>query len=155
MKSKIVCYKGDMMNYPVGLNLMSNMKIIKLMARKLNLLYGKTGKEIIFWTRGSSGAIIASVTATFLKHNECYINHVKKEGESSHSSNQMRVDANSINIIIDDFICTGDTIKKIIEAFNSNYTYGSDKKIDCLCISDSINKELSFLDKFDSIVCSK
>lgn len=155
MKSKVednrvIYHKGNIMSYPVGLNLMSNIEIIKLMSKKLDTLY--SGQEIIFWTRGSSGAIIASVAATFLKHNECYINHVKKEGETSHSTNQLRIDSKSINIIIDDFICTGETIRKMIDVFNS--CYDVDKEIDCLCISGTLDKNLDFLNKFNKIVCS-
>lgn len=68
---------------------------------------------------GSSGAMLSALTCQHLEN--CNIFHVKKENEDSHSRSISTL--NNINIIIDDSICSGNTIKNIylkMKSYNKN-----------------------------------
>lgn len=74
--------------------------------------------HINLWCRGSSGAIMATAFAMKDKMHTFNICHVKKEGEKSHET-YTRYEVSGINVIIDDFICSGETIDYIISYMRS------------------------------------
>ena len=99
--------------YPVGTNMTAAMDIAKEMADEIHRLY--TGDIISLWCRGSSGAIMAALVSSYLSHtHRVTIEHVKKEGENSHSYGEEKYKEEHRNIIIDDFISSGSTIRHII-----------------------------------------
>ena len=96
-------------NYPIGINIAHNLPVIKNLAKAFNKLKCK-GKINVF-CMGSSGAIMAAIFASIVKN--VTIIHVKKDGEESHSGyNDVTrfVGNGETNIIIDDFILSGDTM---------------------------------------------
>ena len=119
------------MNYPVGLNIQQNIPIIKQMAKLLKLEYPK--KTLVFWVRGSSGAMIAAMISGFLRGQECVIHYVRKSGEDSHGGSDYRQMGNAIHVIVDDFMSTGSTIRIIY-----NELIDCDETLDCLCLSGTI-----------------
>ena len=128
------------MNYPVGLNIQQNIPIIKQMAKLLKLEYPK--KTLVFWVRGSSGAMIAAMISGFLREQECIIHYVRKSGEDSHGGSDYRNVTNAIHIIVDDFMSSGNTVRIIFEELAE-----CDEVLDCLCLSGII-----YLDKIDNIL---
>ena len=124
--------------YPVGINFPRNLPAIKKMAEVISKVYsGK--KNIFFWVRGSSGAIIAATISALLTHH-CVINHVKKEGELSHSHNYYYncIDEYSVNIIVDDFVNTGETISCILKEYAK---YNPDNFIDSIFLVGSMSND--------------
>lgn len=100
------------LNYPVG-------HYINQANNYINIVYNKL-KDLVkdypinIWCRGSSGAILSTLLANKFPDNNCLIFHVKKEGEQSHHGNYfVKAQRSAINIIIDDFIASGDTINEI------------------------------------------
>ena len=129
--TKFIYLTSDRFDYPIGLRMNRNLPIIKLMAQKLNETY--EGKKLALWCQGSSGAIISGIIASLIPN--IYINHVKKEGESSHSDHMYYFFDDAIHIIVDDFIRTGCTVNNI-----GSQLYSTMKRIDCLCISESVSE---------------
>jgi hypothetical protein len=120
-------------NYPIGvLYLEDNLVIVTEMAQKLQDLFG--GRTIALWCRGSSGAIISGIIASKIPIHS--INHVKKEGEDSHSGDWHRTECN-INVIVDDFIKSGETVNAIYNKMK----YKGISVVDCLCVSSYVYKE--------------
>lgn len=70
------------------------------------------------WVRGSSGAFLAGLLAPYLIKEKIEFNicHVKKPGEKSHGPyiDHFEVDK-SYNVILDDFMESGDTINSIFD----------------------------------------
>ena len=137
------CY----LSYPVG-DCMKNAKIIaKQMATILKKTYPR--KEFLLIGRGSSGNILCSLVS-----NHCKVRRVisiKKEGEISHSrSSYMKYDSekNCIMVIVDDFIATGETIRKIHEAIME---YG-EQHIECLCVTRTVTEKDMKDYEFDDII---
>jgi len=125
---------SDQPDYPVGSNIGKAKKLIGHYLTVFYKLYS-FDKKINLWCRGSSGAIMATLFAANCK-NECKICHVKKQGEDSHSYGYSRYENDgAINIVIDDFIATGDTIRAIVAAIE-DYAYkrGTTIKLDILMV---------------------
>ncbi len=112
--SNIINVNCGSINYPVGLNIRDNVKIIQDLTNEF-LKYENKDTPINLLCMGSSGAIMAAIFATIVPN--VIILHIKKDGESSHSScdNYSRFfrDETRLNIIIDDFIVTGSTVNNI------------------------------------------
>lgn len=69
--------------------------------------------------RGLSGGIVAPIIAVRMKKK---ILAVRKPTENAHSCNKFEGDASAQRyIIIDDFVSTGETIKKIVESIECGY----------------------------------
>ncbi len=83
-----------------------------------------------------------------LKIKDSQVIHIKKDGESAHSSNSFSVALfeDRVNVIVDDFICSGSTMKRIYDAI------GTKCVIDCICVTGSprLNR-LNFTPEF--VVC--
>lgn len=65
------------------------------------------------WCRGSSGAIIAGCFSILQTSCNFMICHIKKDGESSHGNSTPDYNETYKNIVIDDFVSSGDTIDEI------------------------------------------
>jgi len=102
----------DMLQHPVGSNLMENIPLIEIMAKEFTQISEYRNKRVNIICRGSSGAIIGAIFSQKIP-NEYSIAHVKKPGEDSHSNFINLWEENSINIIIDDFISSGNTLNAI------------------------------------------
>jgi orotate phosphoribosyltransferase-like protein len=135
--------KSPRLGYPVSQKIMNNMPTINFMMAVLCKFLKENYKrtDIKLFCRGSSGAILAGLTANYLikaGYNVC-IEHVKKEGETSHGGDYVqKISRNYIIVIIDDFISTGSTIRNIYNAMLEN---NSPKiQIDIVCVSDTVVK---------------
>lgn len=142
MKSQITKFKGKMMQYPIGPHISLNRDTINKMAAAIKKVYPEG--SIALWCVGSSGAIIAGGIALSLKKRAVTINYVRKEHEYTHSSMYIRHYLH--NIIVDDFIATGNTIIYIKDIMKQQRV-----KPNCLCVSGSACK---FADEFENIICS-
>lgn len=126
--------------YPVTRNLPKTIAFANRVAMiLLSLITQNHIHYINLWCRGSSGSIIAAFVSHDMikrsKNIQVRICHVKKEGENSHSSSPstFQNDLDTWNVIVDDFIATGDTIKEIIRAMEKE-TY----KPDVLCVTQKV-----------------
>ncbi len=133
----------ELITYPVGLYPDDAMKFINLVVPKLNSVIKPTDK-LNLWVRGSSGAILASFLCSKIQNN-CKIMYIRKPGEFSHSIYPVRDLSYNVNIIIDDFICSGETVNTIYKEM-SNYNL---KQVDIFIIDSYTNKEwkLDFIPK--------
>jgi orotate phosphoribosyltransferase-like protein len=125
---KIIKSNYATISYPVGDNIQYNIPIINTMANQIRLLLikNKVSKDtmINLICSGSSGAIIASIVSTILyeNFNKIHIRHIKKDGESSHGNDNYKShNLSGLNIIVDDFIASGETIKRIFSKINDEY----------------------------------
>lgn len=103
--------------YPVGSDIQAAKEMVKEWICIFNTLGYSTDIKINLWCRGSSGAILAALFASMSSYN-CIICHVKKEGEISHSDTPSMYSSSRytiINVVIDDFISSGATIREIVK----------------------------------------
>lgn len=147
--SKIVRLKTlKLIDYPVGTFISYNTPIIKNMASYIKRKFPEG--TISLWCRGSSGAIIAGIISSSLKR-RVDIRYISKNNEKRHDKNTISYESN-INIIVDDFICTGETIDDII-------IKSGRKKFDLLIVSGDISEEFikskSWNNIFEIICCEK
>ena len=99
------------MDYPVGPNIKVNLPIINNMYRYIKEKFPEG--TITIWCRGSSGAIIAGIISSKLK-GRARVAYVSKPNEKRHDKVSAHMYSTGYNIIVDDFVCTGETINKII-----------------------------------------
>ena len=130
---------GDL-KYPVGYHMDTNKSKILYMMEVLRDTVGKD-TPISLWCRGSSGAIIAAIISTGFDN--CIINHVKKEGEESHSTHEFNTDRSRKHIIVDDFIRSGKTVNAIyLEMLRCSLS------VDYLCVFECVYEcNLKFIPK--------
>lgn len=101
--------------YPVGNDMKIAANFTKAAAWQFNKIkeYNNQSLRLNLWCRGSSGAILASLFSINIDHTVKII-HVKKPGENSHTSNHdPYTDWDVINVIIDDFTSSGQTLHHI------------------------------------------
>jgi orotate phosphoribosyltransferase-like protein len=130
--------------YPVGDNITSNIPIINNIGNYIKSILIKKdidiNSTINLICSGSSGAIIASLVAVILskKYNAVFIRHIKKEGEDSHGINygETYFAGTTFNIIVDDFIAQGRTMKYIFSKIPNKV------KIDLIAVSHIDNPEM-------------
>ena len=150
--------------YPIGSNMLYTIALSKAYGIHLckNLKKIKKAIKINLWCRGSSGAIIATLVYNELcklANTEIKICHIKKEKEFSHSStpeffavttfNEKRINYKIINIIVDDFISSGNTVNNIYKEalkFHDNWmgVNLTNFSINYLCISSGRTDNLVF-----------
>lgn len=132
MKYYSIIDQRGQLAYPVGNNICKAIEYVNRVVKtivSLNLLDKIDSLNI--WCRGSSGSILAALLADKLiaigKH-VCIV-HVKKPNEKAHCNS---IDPEyTYNIIIDDLISSGDTVRSI-----ANAMYLRDiSKIDMLIVS--------------------
>lgn len=95
------------MEYPIGLNMKTNMPFINKMVR---ILKQKNYPSPVLIATGSSGSIIAAVISSKLNH--CPIVYLKKEGENNHGHFPDFLSTNQY-IVVDDFIYSGKTLLRV------------------------------------------
>ena len=119
--------------YPVGRNIPEACLFIDTVTPFLLEEIGN--KKINLYVRGSSGAILGALLAKSVKNQVC-IHYIKKKGEERHGTDLMgRFDSpEECNVIIDDFICTGSTLKYIYEAIAPHIN-----KVDVLIVSNGFS----------------
>lgn len=137
----------DEMRYPVGRYLPQNLERIDFMGQFiLEELKGYDRLKVVnLICRGSSGAIVAALILQKLVANDvdCKISHIKKKGESSHSSS-FSMYKEEVNIIVDDFVSSGETMRNIYSELVKAYEFNEPPVIDMLAVtgtfdSDSLN----------------
>ena len=109
-------------------------------------------KRVILWCRGSSGAILSGLVSAHMKTKVVLVNHIKKDGENSHSSKFTinSFDKNDINIVIDDFIASGETFREIVKSIKE-----CNLSVDGLCFTGQITMELIKETKPKFVICGK
>ena len=144
--------------YPIARNLTSGLPIIKKMLLILLKFIKKNydEKRIVFFCRGSSGAIISGLGADYFmnKGYVVFIGHIKKKGESSHNGSTTIYGSDldgAVKIIIDDFVASGETVKAIVD--KTIEVYGRDKKFkfDILCVTGILEKLSELTVDFDKM----
>lgn len=108
---------GSAHYYPVGKHVHHWMCITKEYAKIIKSLVSKED-SIGLVVQGSSGAIIAALTVSYLEGYYVEIKHIKKDGEESHSSTVPQLGHLEKLFVLDDFIETGSTINRIMEKIN-------------------------------------
>ncbi len=117
--------------YPVGENVTENKEKILEMIKSFSKIREFKKKFVNIICMGSSGTIIATLFAMHLR-NANKIIHVKKSGEWAHHKILcFNTSRNSINIIVDDFISSGDTMRRIYEETQRR----GERDIHCVCVT--------------------
>lgn len=145
----------ECLQYPIGHFITVNKEKIQQMINSfLNIKEFKKRKINLICT-GSSGAIIATIFSLNIP-NENKIVHVKKEGEKAHVSS-IDIYSGEVNVIVDDFMVTGDTLNKIYAAIKYKLNSGKgfvQLNVDCLCITGEFEaKAITFTP--DYVICGK
>jgi len=134
----LIISQKDEIAYPVGRDMAQTIEIVSQMVEKLRQLY-TCSDPIQFVVRGSSGAIISGIASTMMRSHDLKIVHLKKEGESSHSSGAS-IEADRKVIIIDDLIASGATVNTIYSEVSKH-----NLEVDTLCVSGSVyTRNLNF-----------
>ena len=117
--------------YPVGyyiedaINFVNNVtQVIMEMAKKKQFPL----KDIDIWVRGSSGAILGGLLCQRLLaigYENLSVIHIKKDGEESHTED-IFVTNGKYNIIIDDFVASGETMNEIVKLAGKYVKYIDD-----------------------------
>jgi len=126
--------------YPVGPHIQKNTPAIREMAKAIKKEYPK--RTLVFWVRGSSGAIIAAMISGFLRKQDCVIHYVRKIGEDSHGGAHYLHIEDGVHIIVDDFMSSGTTVNIIHQELRDCGEF-----LNCLCLTDTI-----WLEKIDDIL---
>lgn len=137
-------------DYPVGHNFKSASTYVGLVAPHfIQLLKEKyDGYSVILWVRGSSGCILGSILADKVHQLgiKIDITNVRKEGENSHAGSTVTYpyslgnDPKVLHVIIDDFICSGQTIKIINEAIRNKVS----KDCNVLIVNHGFTRNIGF-----------
>jgi hypothetical protein len=122
------------LSYPVGNNMEKAKKWVRSAARKFRRIAMFKGKPIQLICRGSSGSVLGTLFISMLPGYEITIYYVRKHSESAHGISQWQ--ENSYNVVIDDLISTGDTLRAIYNAIPKC-------DIHCLIISNGIERKNS------------
>ena len=103
---------ADTFIYPVGKHI--NLAILFIDSMLPHLLKEIGDKHINLFVRGSSGAILGALLAKSVK-NPTTIYYIKKDGEDRHGGDPglFTEIKDGVNIILDDFISSGNTINSI------------------------------------------
>ena len=114
---ELISIDCEEVRYPVGDHMdtaISFTRVVSNYLRKENL----QDKFINLICTGSSGAILSALIYADLLNDRIAVCHLKKNGETSHSGSSITfMGADTINIIIDDFGCTGRTLSNIMKKF--------------------------------------
>lgn len=120
--------KGEYQNieYPIGSNMLNAIEIAdgysRVLIKHLKESYDVSILKLNLWVRGSSGAILGAMVAKDLTQvvgNNVMICHIKKDNENAHRrspyyhNRDTYVGCLVLDIIVDDFMSTGETIEAI------------------------------------------
>lgn len=133
--------------YPVGENLLHNKMCAALLAAAIDETYPKN--HLILVCMGSSGAIMASFISAQLRNVEQIV-HIKKDGELSHNPGVGHIYEGSINIIVDDAVCSGRNVNLIVQKWKEYKT----EKIHALAVCGPIQKTLVEKFEFENVICT-
>lgn len=135
------------LKYPIGAEIKINSALIKRMYRALKpyLLKDKLNN---FWCTGSSGNIIASYCCLRALREGYPARISSLNGKSIHRSNPYPKLA-SINIVVDDFVCTGKTIREITDSI-----LHKKGELDILCVTGELHTRF-ISDKFKTVIARK
>lgn len=121
--------KIEGLSYPVGQHVILWTEYIENVIPILKKIL--TFPAFNLWCRGSSGSILAGMVAIKMRNKyEITINHIKKEGESSHHGNHFEANKYQ-NIIIDDFSRYGATVNDIISKMGT-------RELDAIILNDTL-----------------
>lgn len=126
-------------SYPVGDTINRNRASINRMGENIALMLKKiysTDKEINLVCTGSSGAIIAALVSDKIKNLNKII-HVPKNNETMHRTLQDSIrseDLDMINILVDDVIESGETIRCMLKEFED-----FNIRINGICVTGKFN----------------
>jgi len=141
--TEIVDNNINRMYYPVGKNIEHNAPLIKKMAEAILILKKKHIKskllkrdcELRLICTGSSGAIIAAGIVHYLQTKKFFflkrykhlsILYIDKVTEESHKSKHYSIYTDDHNVIVDDFVESGATIKHMLNQLNEkNQSFSS------------------------------
>lgn len=151
-KNIIIDDRLKKISYPAGPKIKETIKVGKIMAKVLAKVY--PGQSLRLICSGSSGAIHAAVIST----NRCVkvmeIIHIKKDGEYA-NNNSHEVGSQSIgkciNVIVDDFICSGGTVERIWKKFHeaNNRT----EMISGVIVCGGVNENVAESIIVDNLMC--
>lgn len=138
-------------SYPVGRNIKSVTEVIKEFIFGFEQLNLPKNTKLNLWCRGSSGAILATAFALTSDY-PCFICHVKKPGEDSHSSPIEAYETDGFNVVIDDFVSSGDTIHAILEVMSSFRVKPMIKAHALIVAYGALYEGKGLYDKFETII---
>jgi len=147
------------MAYPVGNHLSYNMIYIEDMVDWILILlqeFYSDETHVTLVGRGSSGAILAGIIAPKILSQTDYIVNIyiiKKDGEKSHYKNPPENISNSVVIVVDDFISSGETMNLIQLHLDKLLMYN--KQIDIVCVSGDITPSALYLFNCEYLICGK
>jgi len=144
--AKYIEIEGEHINYPIGSDIDSVKKITQSYKRGFKALKYPKGSKFNLWCRGNSGSMLAIAFALLLPQYKWEIFHVKKPGEQSHSS--FLVPGIGDNVIIDDFISSGETVDAILEKIKFH------SKTPKILIVMGMSHYERFSTVFETIICS-
>ncbi len=149
-------------SYPVGRNFDENIKLFDLMYTHLIREFpGKNIKCICFWVRGSSGCCIATYLATKLSQSNFKVKSkiliIRKSGERSHSSQcetYLTVNQGVLNVIVDDFVASGETLTAIYKGI-TDQTMQKDPVVDLLLLTSYLDVDNVKAMHIRKIICQR
>jgi len=136
---KVKLFKYSKIGYPVGNYPANAIKYAKGAAKQFISIKEYEGLKVNVWCRGSSGAILSALFISCMPKPSLFkIIHIKKIGEKSHAdSNLIFLPSKSnkviLNIIIDDFCETGETVRIIHKKLLKDN--GNDTPVACFIIN--------------------
>ena len=144
-------FDGEDLSYPIGFKMEQAKDYVQSAINSFAKIYNNIALEKVHHVnlicRGSSGAILAALFSAFANPEwDCRIVHVKKPGESSHGIPIRNCDLAGINVIIDDFLCSGRTLVSIIDDINDTDTMAEIDVVILASASDRINEVTSNAD---------
>lgn len=132
-------------SYPIGIDMKGTLNYIAQAAMEFQKIYGSRPYTTNLFCRGSSGAILAGLFTSHFPDSNMRIVHIKKEGEWSHSGCvSCGFESQAINVIIDDFISSGETIRDIYHKAKEYTDRGREFKIDVLIVGWGYREDLGF-----------
>lgn len=140
--------KLTMADYPVGRRFNDNVKVFNLMYTHLLRVLPPRSQglhTVCFWVRGSSGCCIASYLSTKIALSSLKVKTeiliIRKSGESSHDSQIEKYRTEGVfNIIVDDFVNSGETLKAIYKGI-TDLTSVKNPVLDLLLLTASLDKK--------------
>ena len=143
--------------YPIGSDITNTIELSDFYAKTLAEDFLKKYRvgilKVNFWVTGSSGAILgALVTQSLLRlcqGIDIRICHIKKPNEESHQYgldffNSRKKGDVVVNVVLDDFISTGSTMKRI---YNRLEEIQEHNNVDYLCVSSGYQPDISIIPK--------
>jgi len=112
---------------------------------------------INIYVTGSSGSFISAwlLAGIDLPDNvKVEVIYLKKDGENTHYDQKDRITISrndDFNIIVDDFICTGETIQRILDDISEKGIH----TVDLLLVSGGVDPDQIPVDRFGKIICCK